>query len=165
MKLIGIVGRKDSGKTHLVVRLVGEFGSRGLSVSTIKHTHHHDIEVDSPGKDSHRHRAAGATEVVLASDTQWVLFRRCSSPPSLPELLQRLAPCDLVIVEGYKQLQDLPRIEVFRGSGPEMPLARDDAGIGAIACEPDRVLPAATRHLPRLDLDDTRSIADFILSH
>ena len=113
---IGIIGRKNSGKTHLVVRLVAEFGRRGLAVSTIKHTHHHDVEPDAPGKDSFRHREAGAREVLVASDRRWYLVHeaREEGPSDLADLLARLAPCDLVLVEGYKGLATHPRIEVFR---------------------------------------------------
>jgi molybdopterin-guanine dinucleotide biosynthesis adapter protein len=166
---IGIVGRKNNGKTHLVVRLVAEFRRRGLTVSTIKHTHHHDVEPDAPGKDSFRHREAGAAEVLVASDRRWYLVHesRDESPPELAALLARLAPCDLVLVEGYKDLTTHPRIEVFRPAATPStgPLAADDPGILAVAS------PAAAAAARRgtgaaisLDLDDTAGIADFILA-
>jgi molybdopterin-guanine dinucleotide biosynthesis protein MobB len=169
MKTVGIVGRKDSGKTHLVVRLVGELRRRGLSVSTIKHTHHHDVEFDVPGKDSWRHREAGAREVIVASDRGWCLVNAGdadATPPTLDSLLARLAPCDLVLVEGYKGFSAHPRIEVYRprAGQPSEPLAAADTGIVALACPldgaPDRWPPTAVR----LVLDDTAAIADFILA-
>ena len=86
-----------------------------MSVSTIKHTHHHDIELDTPGKDSHRHRLAGASEVIVASDTGWARIAASSEPASLQILLGQLRPVDVVLVEGFKQLEWLRRVEVFRG--------------------------------------------------
>lgn len=162
MRVVGIVGHKDSGKTHLVVRLVGEFNRRGLRVSTIKHTHHHEVEFEPPGKDSARHRAAGAQEVIVASEAGWTLLRaRHAADPALATLLEQLAPCDLVLVEGYKREAALPRLEVFRGGGDRKPLALHDAGIVAVACPPD--LPLPSLQTPRLDLDATAAIADFLL--
>jgi molybdopterin-guanine dinucleotide biosynthesis protein MobB len=163
---VAIIGRKNSGKTHLVVRLVAEFGRRGLVVSTIKHTHHHDIEPDAPGKDSFRHREAGAHEVLVASERRWFLVHetRDESPPDLAELLARLAPCDLVLVEGYKGLATHPRIEVFRpaaGASTE-PLAAGDPGIRAVA-SPGAIAGGGPGGAICLDLDDTVAIADFIL--
>jgi molybdopterin-guanine dinucleotide biosynthesis protein B len=162
--VVGIVGRKNSGKTHLVVRLIGELGRRGLAVSTIKHTHHHDFQLDQPGKDSDRHRAAGAAEVILAGDTQWALLHRAATPPTVEELLGRLGPCDVVLIEGYKDLQQLRRIEVCREPGAQGPLALHDARIAAIACPVHCLLPQHSAWPPRLELDDTAGIADFILA-
>ncbi len=169
MKTFGIVGRKNSGKTHLVVRLIGEFRRRGLSVSTVKHTHHHEVDPDPPGKDSRLHREAGAGEVIVASDRRWFLVHDTTveRPPSLGDLIARLAPCDLVLVEGYKGLADHPRIEVFRPSGDaaERPLAADDPLILALAC-PRHAAPVEWRgSVTRLDLDDTIGIADFLAAH
>lgn len=163
MKAIGIVGRKDSGKTHLVVRLIGEFARRGYTVSTVKHTHHHDFVVDQPGKDSDRHRAAGAHEVIIAGDHQWALLHSTAAPPTIEELLGRLAPCDIVLVEGYKSLSQLTRIEVCRDALSQRPLAADDPRIVAIACPSDCLLPEGGPRPTRLDLDDTAAIAQFIL--
>lgn len=168
-RTLGIVGRKNSGKTHLVVRLVRELRGRGLTVSTIKHTHHHDIELDAPGKDSWRHREAGAGEVILASDRRWFLVHESADAPAptLESLLARLAPCDVVLVEGYKDFAAHPRIEVYRAgaAGAAGPLAASDPGIAALAC------PAGTGPQPWpagiavLDLDDTAAIADWLLAH
>jgi molybdopterin-guanine dinucleotide biosynthesis protein MobB len=173
LKTFGIVGRRNSGKTHLVVRLVRELRSRGLAVSTIKHTHHHAVELDAPGKDSWLHREAGAGEVILASDQRWFLVHESApaAAPTLDALLGRLAPCDLVLVEGYKDFAGHPRIEVYRGGGtpqggaaPPEPLAAADPGIAALACPagfgPPRWPPGVTR----LDLDDTAAIADYLLA-
>lgn len=166
-KVVGIVGRQNSGKTHLVVRLIVALRQRGLAVSTIKHTHHHELELDQPGKDSWRHREAGAGEVIVASEHRWWLAHTRGEhepPPTLDALLGRLAPCDVVLVEGYKGLATLPRIEVYRRAATPAcaPLALDDPGIVALACPPDTVL-AAGLQAPRLDLEDTGAIADFIL--
>ena len=146
MKVFGIVGRKGSGKTHLAVRLIHELRSRGLRVSSIKHTHHHEPQLEPPGKDSYRHRAAGAQEVVLATDHGWVLFHDHRPPaalaaaaatpaPTLAEILPRLAPCDVLLVEGYKHDRNVVRLEVFRcREAAEPPLAELDdtilAGLG-----------------------------------
>jgi molybdopterin-guanine dinucleotide biosynthesis protein MobB len=161
MQVVGIVGRKGHGKTHLVVRLIGELRRRGLRVSTLKHTHHHDFQIDQPGKDSDRHRAAGAQEVLIACDTHWALIARPQHPVRLAELISRLAACDVVLVEGYKGVEQLARIEVFRGISSDGPLAAADPGIAAIACAPHARVDAA--RCPRLALDDTAAIADFLL--
>ena len=117
MRVVAIVGRQGSGKTTLIERLIPALQARGLTVSTIKHTHHHDIELDVPGKDSHRHRVAGASEVIVASDTGWARIAASPEPASLQILLGQLRPVDVVLVEGFKQLEWLRRVEVFRGHG------------------------------------------------
>jgi len=160
MRVVGIVGRQGSGKTSLIERLIPAILARGLSVSTIKHTHHHDIELDQPGKDSHRHRSAGASEVIIASDSGWARIAASRQPASLPELLAALRPVDVVLVEGFKQLESLRRVEVFRGAGE--PLAREDSGIAAVAIPEDIALPGFTGM--RLPLDDTEAVLDYILN-
>lgn len=160
MQVFGIVGRQNSGKTHLIERLLLHLGARGLRVSTIKHTHHHAPQLEPPHKDSARHRAAGAHEVLLASDQGWLLTRAGhGATPPLARLLGQLAPCDLALIEGYKQATDLPRLEVYRGGEP--PLALQDATLLAIACPTTLALPALSAH--RLDLDDTARVAAFVL--
>lgn len=159
MRVVAIVGTSGSGKTTLIERLIGAARGRGLSVSTIKHTHHHDIELDTPGKDSHRHRLAGAAEVIVASDTGWARIAASPVPAGLQVLLGQLRPVDLVLVEGFKQLPGLRRVEVFRGAGA--PLALDDPGIAAVAVPADVELPAC--QAARLPLDDAEAVLDYIL--
>jgi molybdopterin-guanine dinucleotide biosynthesis protein MobB len=160
MRVVAIVGRSGSGKTTLIEKLIGASQRRGLSVSTIKHTHHHRIELDTPGKDSHRHRMAGAREVIVASDAGWVRIASSASPASLQALLKQLRPVDLVLVEGFKQLEGLRRVEVFRGMGEALALA--DPGIAAVALPAGISLPDFNGVI--LPLDDTESVLDFILS-
>lgn len=160
MRVIGFAGWSGSGKTTLIERLIGAARERGLSVSTIKHTHHHAIELDTPGKDSHRHRLAGASEVIVASDSGWARIAASPAPANLQNLLGELRPVDLVLVEGFKQLEGLRRVEVFRGAGA--PLAEGDPGIAAVAAPADIALPAC--QAVRLPLDDTAAVLDFILS-
>lgn len=160
MRVVAIVGHSGSGKTTLIERLIPALQRRGLSVSTIKHTHHHRIDLDPPGKDSYRHRAAGATEVIVASDAGWARIASSSAPASLPDLLGQLRSVDVVLVEGFKQLEWLRRVEVFRGTGE--PLALTVPGITAVALPAGVSLPAFTGKT--LPLDDTEAVLDFILS-
>lgn len=158
MKVWGVVGWKNSGKTGLMERLVGEFVSRGLTVSTLKHAHHR-FDVDQEGKDSHRHRVAGATEVLLASGNRWALMHelRDEDEPSLDTLLSRLSPVDLVLVEGYKRDRH-PKIEAHRAATGSPLIAPGDATVRAIASDSG----ASAEGRPTFDLDDTRGIAHFI---
>ena len=160
MRVVAIVGHKGSGKTTLIERLIGTTRERGLTVSTVKHAHHHEIELDTPGKDSFRHRMAGASEVIVASDRGWARIAASPEPASLQVLLGELRPVDLVIVEGYKQLEWLRRVEVFRGDGT--PLALRDPAIAAVASPTG--LPLAGFGGVRLPLDDSSAVLDFILS-
>lgn len=159
MKLYGVTGWKNTGKTGLMERLVGEMIARGLSVSTVKHAHH-ATETDLPGTDSYRHRQAGAREVMLASPLRWALMHelRGQPEPSLTDLLARLSPVDLVLIEGYKRA-DHPKIEAHRQAAGRDLLARENPTIRAVASD------AAPEGLacPVLHLDDTVAIADFIL--
>jgi len=163
MKVFGIVGRKNCGKTHLVTRLVRLAAQRGLRVSTIKHAHH-SFDIDRPGKDSHLHREAGAHEVLVASAGRWALLHehRGAPEPSLVELLSKLAPCDLVLVEGFKREVNL-RLEVYRTSCGQTPLACEDAGILAVATDA-AVTFAARSDLPCLPLDDEAAVLDYVLA-
>lgn len=158
-KIFGIVGWKDTGKTGLVVRLVQYFGERGVAVSTIKHAHH-DFDVDQPGRDSYRHRAAGAREVLVASARRYALMHevRDGPEPRLRDLVARLAPVPLVLVEGYKS-EPHPKIEVWRKGTPAPPIAVQDPSVVAVATDraADLGVPCAV-----LDLDDTAAIAAFI---
>ena len=158
MKLWGVVGWKNSGKTGLMERLVTEFTGRGLTVSTLKHAHH-TFDVDHAGKDSHRHRIAGATEVLLASRNRWALMHehRNEEEQSLEALLTHLAPVDLVLVEGYKRDRH-PKIEAHRAETGNPLIAPDDDTVKAIASDSG----AKAEGRPTFDLNDTGAIADFI---
>lgn len=156
----GISGWKNSGKTGLTVRLVEELTARGYRISTIKHAHH-DFDIDKPGADSFRHREAGAGEVAIVSGTRFAIMHelRGADEPRLAEILERLAPCDLVLVEGYKR-EAIPKIELRRlESKCREPLAPNDPHIVAIAADH----PIEQQALPVFDLDDTVSIADFVI--
>jgi molybdopterin-guanine dinucleotide biosynthesis protein MobB len=159
MKIFGIVGWKNSGKTGLMERLVTDIAGRGVTVSTIKHAHH-SFDVDQPGKDSHRHRLAGAQEVLLASGNRWALMHelRGAPEPTLADLLARLGPVDLVLIEGYKR-DAHPKIEAHRRATGQALIAPDDPTILAVAS--DEAHPGLT--IPVLDLDATSTIADFII--
>jgi molybdopterin-guanine dinucleotide biosynthesis protein B len=159
MKVIGIVGWKNNGKTTLVVRLLEHLTARGYRVSTVKHAHH-SAQLEEPGKDSHRHRMAGAAEVMLATSRRWVLFHELQgdSEPPLDELLGRMAPVDLVVVEGFKRFPH-PKVEVHRQERATPLLAADDPSIIAVAS--DEPLPGL--RIPVLDLDDVPAIAALIL--
>ncbi|MGQ0579672.1 MAG: molybdopterin-guanine dinucleotide biosynthesis protein B [Betaproteobacteria bacterium] len=160
MKIFGFAAYSGSGKTTLIENLVPLFVARGLKVSLIKHAHH-AFDVDQPGKDSYRHRQAGATEVLVSSSARWVLMHesREETEPELPQLLQRLSPCDLVLVEGFKQ-QPIAKIEIHRREAAAPLLHPNDPHIVAIATDVD----LQTR-LPRFDLDDYEGILRFILHH
>jgi molybdopterin-guanine dinucleotide biosynthesis adapter protein len=159
MKVYGIIGWKNAGKTSLMERLVAALTARGLSVSTVKHVHH-DVDLDQPGKDTWRHRAAGAREVVLASAHRHAILteHRDAPEPALPAILARLAPVDLVLVEGYKRDRH-PKIEVFRAAAGHRLIQPNDPLVRAVAT--DAALPDLP--VPVLDLNDTAAVADFIL--
>ncbi|MEM7731284.1 MAG: molybdopterin-guanine dinucleotide biosynthesis protein B [Pseudomonadota bacterium] len=159
MNVYGIIGWKNAGKTGLVERLVTEITSRGISVSTIKHAHH-NFDVDQPGKDSFRHRQAGATEVLLASANRFALMHelRGVEEPSLDSLLARLSPVDLVLVEGYKRDRH-PKVEAFRAETGNPLIAQDDETVRAVAADTN-----VNFDRPVFDLNDTEAIADFILA-
>jgi len=156
MRLYGVVGWKNAGKTGLMERLVSEITGRGFSVSTVKHAHH-VFDVDHPGKDSYRHRAAGASEVLLASRKRVALMQelRGADEPALAELLDKLAPVDLILIEGYKS-EAHPKIEAHRAETGK-PLIVDET-VRAVASDVPLELDR-----PVFDLNDTSAIADFIL--
>jgi molybdopterin-guanine dinucleotide biosynthesis protein B len=155
MRVIGLAGWSGAGKTTLLARLLPVLTARGLRVSTLKHASH-AFDIDTPGKDSHTHRAAGATEVLVASGRRFALMHelRGQPEPGLGDLLLRLSPVDMVIVEGFKRERH-PKIEVFRAANAKPPLHPDDPTIMAIAS--DTGFPAAGR--PVLALDDIEGIA------
>lgn len=157
MKIFGVVGWKNAGKTGLMERLVAEISGRGISVSTIKHAHH-SFDVDHPGKDSYRHRQAGAREVLLASRNRWALMHELTGEdePPLSHLIAKLEPVDLILIEGYKR-DAHPKVEAHRAETGNPLIA--DASVKAIASD---TLTEADR--PVFHLDDTPAIADFILA-
>ncbi len=159
MRIYGVTGYKNAGKTGLMERLVTEIAGRGFTVSTVKHAHH-SFDVDHPGKDSFRHRQAGAQQVLLSSRNRWALMTelRVADEAVLDDLLAQLAPVDLVLVEGYKRDRH-PKIEAYRAEMNHPLIATDDDTIRAIASDTPLEVPQ-----PLFDLDDTTAIADFILS-
>lgn len=163
MRVVGIVGRSGSGKTTLIERLLPLLRAHGLSVSTVKHTHH-AVDLDQPGKDSHRHRLAGAGEVLLVSDRRWALLRETPDAPTrLAALLPRLAPADLVLVEGFGDYPG-PRLEMVGAVQAAQPAGRplflDDPAIAAIAS--DTPIPGWAG--ARFDRDDVATIAAWIMA-
>ena len=158
MNVYGVIGWKNAGKTSLMERLVAELSARGFRISTVKHVHH-DVDLDQPGKDTYRHRAAGAEEVVLASASRMALLREHrGEEPELASILSRMAPVDLVLVEGYKR-DTHAKIEVFRREAGHELIQPGDPMVRAVAT--DAALAALS--VPVLDLNDTAAIADFIL--
>ena len=160
MKTFGVVGWSGSGKTTLIEKIVPCFTERGMRVSVLKHAHH-PFDVDRPGKDSYRHRQAGATEVLITSAHRWVLMHelRGAHEPSFEDQVKRLSPCDLLIVEGWKPAP-VPKLEVWRAGTGTAFLHPQDPGIVAVASD---VTIETT--LPLLDLNDSAGIAAFILKN
>ncbi len=159
MQVYGITGWKNSGKTTLTERLVQEISARGISVSTIKHAHH-SVDIDQPGKDSFRHRAAGAGEVILASAYRWAIMHelRGAEEPSVEQLLQKLSPVDLVLIEGFKR-NGHSKIEASVVAGRPL-IALEDETIKAVAAGHSEL----EVQQPVLDINDIGAIADFILA-
>jgi molybdopterin-guanine dinucleotide biosynthesis adapter protein len=161
MKVIGVAGFKNSGKTTLVEKLVIALVARGFRVSTVKHAHH-SFDIDHEGRDSFRHRKAGATEVAVVSRSRWAIIHesRDEEEPPLQEILAKLAPCDLVIIEGYKR-DGHDKIEVRNLSLDHPNLAGDDPTVVAIAAT--GTIEAAP--VPVFNRDDVSALADFITAH
>jgi molybdopterin-guanine dinucleotide biosynthesis protein B len=161
LRLIGLAGWSGAGKTTLMTRLIPEFATRGLTVSTLKHAHH-AFDIDRPGKDSYAHRSAGARQVLVASASRWALMTelRGAPEPGLAELLRRLDVVDLVIVEGFKR-DAHPKLEVHRAANGKPWLHPEDRYVAAIAAD---VTPPEDR-LPRAHLDDIAAVADLVLRH
>ena len=160
MKIIGIAGYSGSGKTTLIEKVIPLLVKAGLRVSLIKHAHH-EFDLDHPGKDSHRHRMAGATEVLITSSNRWALMHelRGTAEPTLEEQLKHLAPCDVVIVEGWKH-HAMPKIEVHRKLSEKPLLFIEDASVIAVAS--DESLATA---LPQFDLDDAQAVTEFMVKY
>lgn len=160
MRIFGFAGFSGSGKTTLIERLIPLLAERGLRVSLIKHAHH-GFDVDQPGKDSYRHREAGCSEVLVSSSKRWALMHelRGAPEPSLDELVAKLSPCDLVLVDGFKR-EPIPKLEVHRGANASAGLIfPHDPHIVAIATD----MPLVTR-LPVFTLGNLERIAHFLLS-
>lgn len=158
MRIIGLAGWSGSGKTTLLVSVIPVLVGRGLSVATVKHAHH-DFDTDQPGKDSWRHRRAGAGEVAIVSSRRWAIVHELGEQPepSLPDILAKLSPADLVIVEGFKR-HSHPKLEVYRASVGKPLLHPDDDCIVAIAT--DAPLPQA--QVPVVMMENTEAIADIL---
>ena len=161
MKVFGIAGWSGSGKTTLITKLIPEIINRGRKVSTIKHTHH-SFDIDKPGKDSHSHRLAGATEVLVGSSQKWALIhedRENKIEADIDTLISRMEEVDLVLVEGFKNLNHT-KIEIFRNVLKKPTLFNNDNSIVAIVS--DCEMPEAD--IPKLDFSDIKGIADFIIN-
>ena len=160
MKVFGIAGFSGSGKTTLIEKLIPAIRARGLRVSVIKHAHH-GFDLDRPGKDSWRHREAGASEVLMLSGQRWVLMHelRGVEEPTLAAQLAILSPCDLVLIEGFKAAP-VPKVEVFRPANGKPPLWPENPHVVAVATD-----AAIDTALPMLDVNDPAAIADFILDY
>jgi len=157
-RVLGIAGWSGSGKTTLIVKLIPLLVARGLRVATLKHAHH-NFDVDQPGKDSYEHRHAGAMEVIICSSRRWAQMHELGAgpEPTLGQLLQRVSPCDLILVEGFKTERHF-KLEVFREATGHSPLYPEDPHIVAIAS--DRSLPDAG--VPVVDLNDVPAVADLV---
>ena len=160
MKIFGFAGYSGSGKTTLIERLIPLLTGRGLRVSLIKHAHH-TFDVDQPGKDSHRHRQAGCTEVLITSSRRWAVMHelRGAPEPPLSEHVKRMSPCDLLLVEGFKR-ESIPKLEVYRAEVGEPLIHPHDQNIVAIASD-----ARLETRLPQFDLNAPSEIADFVVRH
>ena len=160
MKIFGFAGYSGSGKTTLIERLIPLLTQRGIRVSLIKHAHH-TFDVDQPGKDSHRHRVAGCTEVLVTSSRRWALMHelRGAPEPALADHVTHMSPCDLLLVEGFKR-EPIPKLEVYRAVVGEPLIHPHDQNIVAIASD-----VRLDTTLPQLDLNAPAAIAQFLLAH
>ena len=160
MKIFGIAGYSGSGKTTLLEQMIPAFVLEGLRVSVIKHAHHH-FDVDQPGKDSFRHREAGAAEVLITGGERWVLMHelRGAAEPTLEQMLKHFSPCDIVLVEGFKN-EPIPKLEVHRSTSGRPLLFPTDPDVVAVAT--DEPLDTA---LPQLDLNHPEAVSYFIMEY
>jgi molybdopterin-guanine dinucleotide biosynthesis protein B len=161
MRIIGLAGWSGSGKTTLLTKVIPRIVARGVKVSTVKHAHH-SFDMDRPGKDSHSHRMAGATEVLVGSANRWAVVHelRGEAEPTLPALLRKASPVDLVLVEGYKG-ESHPKLEVYRAANGKPLLHPGDPAIVAVASD----TPLSGVRIPVLDLNDIEGITDILLRH
>lgn len=160
MKIFGFAGYSGSGKTTLIEKLIPLFVHSGLKVSLIKHAHH-TFDIDQPGKDSYRHRHAGCTEVLVTSSRRWALMHelRGAPEPGLTEQIERLLPCDLLLVEGFKH-ENIAKLEVYRAVTGESLIHPYDDNIVAVASD-----AKVDTKLPQFDLNAPEQIAAFVLQH
>ena len=161
MKIFGIVGWSGSGKTTLMVKLLPGFIGRGFKVSTIKHSHH-SFDVDREGKDSFRHRQAGASEVLVSSSSRWALMHelREDAEPGMEDLIKHMTEVDLLLIEGFKD-HKYDKLEIYRESTGKPLRCTEDEGIVAVAC--DRSLEGL--NIPVIDLNKPAAIVDFIIEY
>lgn len=163
-KIFGLAGWSGSGKTTLILKVVESLIASGLSVSTLKHTHH-NVDIDKPGKDTYRQREAGASEVMLASSRRWALMRELDGEAewSVDQLVRKMSPVDLVIIEGFKSYPH-PKVEVYRPALNKPLLCLDDPSIKAVATDDASAGTLKDLSAPLLDLNDTDAIVDFIMT-
>jgi molybdopterin-guanine dinucleotide biosynthesis protein B len=161
MKIFGMIGWSGSGKTTLIKLLIPELISRGYSVSSMKHTHH-DFDIDKPGKDSFEHRVAGAKQVLISGSKRWALLNenRDQHEPSVDDLLEKMEPVDLVLIEGFKKYPH-SKLEVYRPSAERKLIAREDTSVVAIATDED----VDGGGLPIIDLNNVAAVADFVIAY
>jgi len=161
MKIINIIGWSGSGKTTLVLKLINELKNRNKSISTMKHAHH-DFEIDKPGKDSYKHRSAGAREVLISSSKRWALIseNNLNSDINLQYLISRIKPVDVLIIEGWKY-SNLKKIEVYRPELGKPRITNNSDNVVAIATNSENIL--ISEKIPIFNLNDVNSICDFIL--
>lgn len=161
MKILGVAGWSGAGKTTLLARLIPVLTARGFRVSTMKHAHH-AFDVDTPGKDSYVHRAAGATEVMVASGRRWALMHelRDDPEPDAADLIRHMSPVDLLLIEGFKN-EPHDKVEIYRESNGKPLLSAGDPTYVAILSDG----PVAATQLPVIDLNDIAAIADFVIAH
>jgi molybdopterin-guanine dinucleotide biosynthesis protein B len=161
-RVLGVAGFKNTGKTTLVTRLVTELTRRGFRISTVKHAHH-SFDIDHEGRDSYRHREAGAREVAVVSRYRWALMHELAGTdkdePTLDDILEKLAPCDLVLVEGYKRDRNHPKIEI-RDIRQDSPRLVDDPTVIAVAANG----AVENAGVPVFDRDDIAGLADFVVA-
>lgn len=161
LKIFGLAGWSGSGKTTLIEKLVPVLRAERIAVSLVKHAHH-DFDVDHPGKDSWRHRRAGCREVLVTSSVRWALMHELDDEPelTLPGALQKLGPCDLVLVEGYKRAP-IPKLEIYRADLGKPLLYPNDPHVAAIATDAPGAVGKPS--IPVLDLDNVTAIAQFVI--
>jgi molybdopterin-guanine dinucleotide biosynthesis adapter protein len=160
MRIIGLAGWSGSGKTTLLAKIIPRLVARGLTVSTVKHAHH-GFDVDTPGKDSHTHRVAGATEVLVASEKRWALMHelRDRPEPTIYVLLRQMSPVDLVVIEGFKSAQHA-RIEVYRREVGKPPFHPENPHIAGIVSD----TPFPKARCPVVDIDDVEAVVELVLA-